>query len=128
VTPVQCNPVNARKNPSFIHSFVSQCQFAVANALCFLPFLSSVPALKKSCSVQPDLDPIRTAVSQRQVVPHDRIRFQILHLVESLQESHRHVAGFREGKLLADADARASVELYVVRSINPSVNQSLSHE
>jgi len=59
---------------------------------------------------KPHLHPIRAAVRQGQVMSHHGILFQILDRVKALQQSDRHVRGFREGELLPYADAGTAVE------------------
>jgi hypothetical protein len=62
--------------------------------------------------MQPNLNTVSRTVSQGEIMLRYWICFHILHAVEALQNSNRNVAGFGQGKLLADADTGSAVELF----------------
>lgn len=57
---------------------------------------------------QKDLDAVRAACGEGEIVAHHRVRIQARQLLKALDKSDCHVTRLRQGELLAQADPRST--------------------
>lgn len=64
--------------------------------------------------MQPHRNRVSRTTRQRQPIPHPPLRINILNRIESLQQSHNHIASLRQRKLLSNTDSWSTIERNVI--------------